>query len=219
MRTAFSLGKYRGSCRLYCHDLNIRVLFFQILTGSCKSSACADTGYKDIYLSVCVIPDLRTCSCFVCSRVCRVYKLSRNIAVRNLLCKLICFGDSTFHSLGSFCQNQFCTVCLKNVSTFNTHGLRHGKDDSISLRCCDGGKADTCISGGRLNDDRSFLENSPCLSILDHCFGNSVLDTSGRIEVFQFHKNRRLQSKFLLYIGNLYQWSISDQSHCSFINV
>ena len=219
MRAAFSFGKNRGSCRFYCYDLNIRVLLFQVFSCSCKCSACADTSYEDVYLSVCILPNLRTCSSFMCSRVCRIYKLSRDIAVRDFFSKFICFGDCTFHSLGSFCQNQFCAICFQNISTLNTHGLRHGKDDSVSFRCCDRCKTDTCVSGCWLDDYRFFFKDSLCFSVLDHRFGDSVFYTSCRIEIFQFHKYCSFQSKFLLYICYFYKWSVSDQSKCSFINV
>ena len=219
MRAAFSFGKNRGSCRFYCYDLNIRVLLFQVFSCSCKCSACADTSYEDVYLSVCIFPDLRTCGCFVCCRVCRIYKLSRDIAVRDFFSKFICFGDCTFHSLGSFCQNQFCAICFQNISTLNTHGLRHGKDDSVSFRCCDRCKTDTCVSGCWLDDYSSFFQKSPGFCIFDHCFCNSVFYTSCRIEIFQFHKYCSFQTKFLLYICDFYKWSVSDQSKCSFINV
>ena len=219
MRAAFSFGKNRGSCRFYCYDLNIRVLLFQVFSCSSKCSACADTSYEDVYLSVCIFPDFRTCGCFVCCRVCRIYKLSRDIAVRDFFSKFICFGDCTFHSLGSFCQNQFCAICFQNISTLNTHGLRHGKDDSVSFRCCDRCKTDTCVSGCWLDDYSSFFQKSPGFCIFDHCFCNSVFYTSCRIEIFQFHKYCSFQSKFLLYICYFYKWSVSDQSKCSFINV
>ena len=63
----------------------------------------------------------------------RVYELSRDVAVRDFFGKFVCFGDRTFHSLGSLCQNQFCAVCFQDVSTFNTHSLRHSEDDSVSF--------------------------------------------------------------------------------------
>ena len=155
----------------------------------------------------------------MCCRVCRVYELSRDVAVRDFFGKFVCFGDRTFHSLGSLCQNQFCAVCFQDVSTFNTHGLRHSEDDSVSFRCCDGCKTDSCVSGCRLDDHGSFLEDSFCFSILDHRFGDSVLDASCRVEVLEFHKDGCFQSEFLLYICYFYKWSVSDQSKCSFINV
>ena len=219
MRAAFSFGKNRGSCRFYCYDLNIRVLLFQVFSCSCKCSACADTSYEDVYLSVCILPNLRTCSSFMCSRVCRIYKLSRDVAVWNFFCKFICFCDSTLHSFCTFCQNQFSTISFQDVSTFNAHSLWHGKNDSVAFGCRDRSKTNTCISRCRLNDYSSFFQKSPGFCIFDHCFCNSVFYTSCRIEIFQFHKYCSFQSKFLLYICYFYKWSVSDQSKCSFINV
>ena len=43
-------------------------------------------------------------------RVCRIHKLSRNEAVRNLLCQLIRACDRTLHSLCAVGQNYLCAV-------------------------------------------------------------------------------------------------------------
>ena len=96
MRACFSLRKYRRSCRLNSNYLHIRVLALQVLTCTGDRSACADTCYENVYLSVCVIPDLRTCCCCMCLRVSRVLKLSRDEASRNLLGELFCLGNGTF---------------------------------------------------------------------------------------------------------------------------
>ena len=99
MRACFSLRKYRRSCRLNSNYLHIRVLALQILTCTGDRSACTNTCYKNIYLSVCVIPDLRACCCCMCLRVSRVLKLSGDEASRNLLGELFCLGNGTLHSL------------------------------------------------------------------------------------------------------------------------
>ena len=150
-------------------------------------------------------------------RVRRVHKLSWDEAVRNLLCQFVGPGNGTFHSLGSIGKNKLCAVCFQNVSTLNTHGLWHGEDDSVSLSCCDRCQTDSGISRSWLNDYGTFLQDSLLLCILDHSLGNSVLNASCRVKVFQLHKNSSFQSKLLLNISNLYKWGVSDQSKCSLI--
>ena len=194
MRACFSLGKYRRSCRLNSYNLHVRVLALQILTCTCDRSACTNTSYEDVYLSVCVIPDLRTCSRCMCLRVGRVLKLSWDKASRDLLGKLFCLGNGTFHSLGSVCQNYLCAVCFQDVSSLNTHGLRHGKDCLISLGSCDGCKSDSCITGCWFDDGCARFQNASLLCILDHCLTDSVLNTSCRVKILKLGKNGSLKS-------------------------
>ena len=82
---------------------------------------------------MCIRDSLRTCGSFMHCRVCRIYKLSRDKAVRDLFGKFFCLCDCSGHSLCSFCQYQFCSVRFQDVSSFYAHRLRHGKDDAISF--------------------------------------------------------------------------------------
>ena len=157
MCSCSSLWKNRWCSRLYCYNLNIRILLLQIFTDTCYSSACTNTCYKDINLSVCIIPDLRSCCLSVCFRVCRIYELTCNEAVRDLLRELLCLCDRTLHTLCTFSQNDLCAVCFDDISSFNAHGLRHNDDCLITLCCSDRCKTDTCISGCRLNDRSARL--------------------------------------------------------------
>ncbi len=50
---------------------------------------------------------------------------------RNLLCKLICFCDGSLHSFCTFCQYDLCAICFEDVSSLDTHRLRHCKDDYL----------------------------------------------------------------------------------------
>ena len=62
-----SFGEDRRSSRLYGNHFHIRILRLQILTGSGDRSAGTYTCYEDIYFSVCIVPDLRTGGCFMCT--------------------------------------------------------------------------------------------------------------------------------------------------------
>ena len=63
--TALAFGENRRCCRLYCYNLYIRFLGFQILANSGQGSAGAYACYKDVYISVGIVPDLRT-GCLLC---------------------------------------------------------------------------------------------------------------------------------------------------------
>ena len=218
MRACFSFGKYWRCSRLNCNDLHVWVLALQVLTCSCDSSACTNTSYEDIYLTVCIIPDLRASCCCMCLRVSRVLELSWDKASRNLFCKFFCLGNGSLHSFSSVCKNYFCSICFQDISSLNTHGLRHGKDCLISLGSCDCCKSDSCVSGCRLDDSCAWFQHASLLCILDHCLTDSVLNASCRVKILKLNKYCSLKSFRLLYILNLYDWCVSDQFQCASVN-
>ena len=93
-----------------------------------------------------------------------------------------------------FCQHNLCSVCFQDISSFNTHSLRHCQDNSVSLSCCDCRKTDSGITRCRLDDHRSFLQKSFFLRVFNHAFCNSVLHTSGRIKILKLYKYSCFQS-------------------------
>ena len=218
MRTALTLGKYRRSCRLYCHYFYIRILGFQIFTDTCDGSACTNTCHEDIYLSVSISPDFRSCCFSVDGRVCRVLKLSWNKAVFIFFGKFIRFGNSSVHAFGSVCQNDFCTVRFQNISSFHTHCLRHGKNYSVSFDRCKGSKTDSCVSGCRLNDHCARFQNTFLFCIFDHAQCDTVLCTSCRVKILKFHQHLCFQSQLFFNISNFKERCISNQFCCILIN-
>ena len=99
VRAGFSFGKHRGSCRLNSHDLHFRLLALQELTDTGYGSAGTNTSYENVNSTLGVIPDLRAGGLSVNLRVCRVVELSRDEAVLNGCCQLICLGDGPFMPL------------------------------------------------------------------------------------------------------------------------
>ena len=154
----------------------------------------------------------------MCLRVNRVLKLSWDEASRNLLGELFSLGNGPFHSFGSVCENYLCTICFQDVSSLNTHGLRHGKDRLIALGSCDGCKSDSCIAGCWLNNGCAWFQNALLLCILDHCLADSVLNASCRVEILELGKYCSLKSLRLLYVLNLYKRCVSDQFQCASVN-
>ena len=108
---------------------------------------------------------------------------------------------------------------LDNLESLLTYLILDIYSERVALGSCDSCKADTCISRGGLNDHGALFQKSLFLSVLEHGLGNSVLDTSCRIQVFQFHQNSCFQPQFLFNIDNLHQRCISDQFNDSLINV
>ena len=115
----------------------------------------------------------------------RIYKLTRNEAVRNGFCKLLGSTNGTLHTQRSRSQFQFGTESLEEVSSFNTHGIRHGNNDPVSAGGGNHGKTDTGISGGRFDNYRISGESAAFFRILNHFKSNAILDGTGRIEELQ----------------------------------
>ena len=151
-------------------------------------------------------------------RVGRVLELSWDKASRNLFGKLFCLGNGSLHSLGSICQNYLCAVCFQNVSSLNTHGLRHGKDRLIALGCCDSCKSDSRVTGCGLDNGCAWFQNTFLLCIFDHCLTDSVLNASCRVKILKLGKYCSLKSLRLLYVLNLHKRCVSDQFQCASVN-
>ena len=151
-------------------------------------------------------------------RVGRIDELAGNETVFDFFSKFLRFGDGTLHALGTFGQNHFGTICLQNISSFHAHCFRHGQNNTVSFRGRDCCQTNTGISGCRLNDDRPFLQKSLLLRVFDHRLGDSVLDASCRIQIFQFDKQCCLQIQFLFDVCYFNQRCVADQIQCSFIN-
>ena len=84
MRAALAGGQYRGGIRLNSYYLDIRVLILQVLAGAGYGAAGAYACNEDVNLVTGLLPNLGASGCVVCSRVCRVYELTRDEAVRGL---------------------------------------------------------------------------------------------------------------------------------------
>ena len=219
MRSAFSLRKHRGPCRFHSDHLDLRLLTLKILADTRQGSACADSCHKEVNLSICVIPDLRAGCCSVCSRVCRIRELPRNVASRNLLCKLIRLRNGTLHSFRAFCQDNLRSISLQDISSLDTHRLRHGEDDSVPLCRCDRSQPDPGIAGGRLDDDRPLLQQSLLLGILNHRLCDTILDRACRVKILELCQDLCLKAKLLLDIDKLHKRCVSDQLQCSLVNL
>ena len=207
-------GKDCGGSRLYSHDLHIRVLFFQIFSGTGHGSAGSDTCNKDVHFSVGIFPDFRTGVLIVCLRVGRIDKLSRNKAARCFRSNLFRFRDGTLHALCPFGQHDLSTICLNQFSPFYTHCFRHGDDELVSSCSCNRCKSDSGVSGGRLDECCARLQCAGCLCIVNDGFGDSVFDRACRVEVFQLCIDLCRNLFFCFNMGEFQEWCFSDQLIC-----
>ena len=166
-------------------------------------TARAYAGNEDIHLAIGIRPDLRAGCDSVNSRVGRIYELSGDEAVRDLVCQFLCFCNRTFHTLRTFGQHQFRTVGLHQLAALHTHGLRHHQNDPVTSRRGNGCQANTGIAGGRFNNNRAGLQLSSGFRVVDHGFGDPILDRACRIEILKLSKDLCLQIQFFFDMGQL----------------
>ena len=214
-----ALAQHRRGSRLYSHHLDVRVLALQVLAHAGHGAAGAHACHKDIHLAVGVLPDLGAGGLDVGLRVGRVYELAGDEGIRDLLCQLVGLGNGTLHAFGTLAQHQLCTVSLHQLAALHAHGLGHHDDDAVALGGCHSGQTDASIAGGRLNDHGTFLQQALFLGIIDHLFGDAILDRTGRIEVFQLSNDVGRQLLLLFNVGQLQQRSMTDQLICGSINL
>lgn len=79
-------------------------------------------------------------------------------------------------------------------------------------------EADSCVSGSRFNDNRTFFQDSFLFCIFDHRLRNTILYTSCRIQILKLYKNCCFKSKLFFQIHRFNKWCVSNQSKCAFIN-
>ena len=211
MRACDTGGENSGCGRLNGHDLNIRILGLQVFTDTGDCAARADACHKDVHLSIGVLIDLRAGALPMCLGVGWVCKLAGDKAVLNLCGKFFRLGDGAFHSFGTFRQHKLSAVSLHQLAALHTHGLRHDDDDPVASRCRHRGKADAGVARGGFDDDRTGLELSAGFRVVDHCLSDAVLHGTGRVKIFQFGEDFRLQAVLFFYMGQLQKRSLTDQ--------
>ena len=214
-----ALGQDRGVVRLDGDDLDGSLLLLQVFAGARDGAAGADAGDEDIDRAVRVFPDLRTGGGFMDGGVRRVDELAGDEAAGDLRRQLIRFGDGTLHALGAFGQDDLRAVGFEDVAALDAHGLGHREDGFIALGSRDGCEADAGVAGGRLDNDGALFQEALFLGVLDHRLRDTVLDASGRVEVFEFDEKGGLQVQFLFDVGHFDQRGVTDELDSSFINV
>ncbi len=143
--------------------------------------------------------------------VCRVHKLSGNETAGNLPGKFLRPVNSTRHAFCAFGKHQLRTIGFHQLAAFNAHGFRHDDDNSITAGSGYTGKSDAGIARGRLNDDRTGLQQPFLLCIVDHRLCNTVLGRSRRVQILQLRQNPGFQVFQLFYAGQFQQRGFSNQ--------
>ena len=219
MCTGGALAQDGGGGRLDGHDLDAGVLALEVLAHAGHSAAGADAGHEDVHLAVRVVPDLRAGGGDVGLGVGRVDELAGDEGVGDLFRQLIGLGDGTLHALCALAEHQLCAVGLHQLAALDAHGLGHHDDDAVALGGGHSGQTDASVAGGRLDDDGAGLQLAGGLGVIDHGFGDAVLDGTGGVEVFQLCQQLGGKVFVLLDVGQLQQRGVADQLVCGSIDL
>ena len=214
-----ALGQDRRVVRLDGDDLDGSLLLLQVFAGARDGAAGADAGNEDVDRAVGVFEDLRTGGGFMDGGVRRVDELTGDEAAGDLRRQLIRFGDGALHALRAFGQDDLRTVGFQDVAALHAHGLGHREDGPVALGSRDGSEADAGVAGGRLDNDGALFQETLRLGVLDHRLRDTVLDASGRVEVFEFDEKGGLQVQFLFDVGDFDERGVPDELDSSFIDV
>ena len=80
-------------------------------------------------------------------------------------------------------------------------------------------QTDAGVAGGRLDDDGAGLQLAGGLGVIDHGFGDAVLDGTGGVEIFQLCQQLGGKVFVLLDVGQLQQRGVADQLVCGSIDL
>mmetsp|Transcript_6500 Transcript_6500/g.12886 ORF Transcript_6500/g.12886 Transcript_6500/m.12886 type:complete len:215 (-) Transcript_6500:1255-1899(-) len=172
-----STTNHRRLCWLHCHNLDIWVLLFQVLSRSRDCTTSSYTSYKDVNLSICRIPNLWTGCLVMNGWVGWVFKLLQNVRVWNGISNLFRFTNSPIHPLGRICQHNFCSKGSEQYSPLHRHTRRHGQDQLVPLGSCNKGQCNACIPRGWLHQRRlPWRDETLFFRVLNHGIPDTILD-------------------------------------------
>ena len=99
MRSGFAARKNSTVAGLNGNGLEPRLTLLYVLGNASNGAACAYAGNKNVYLAICIFPDLRARSGVVDGRIGRIVKLPHDEAIRRLGQNPICLSDGALHAV------------------------------------------------------------------------------------------------------------------------
>ncbi len=108
-------------------------MFLQCARHTANRAARTYSRYKYVHLPVRIPPDLLTRSKLVRLGVGRVLELLQNHSTGYTVTQLLCLGNRACHARHAIRQHDFRSEGFQQITTFNTHCLRHGQHQMIAL--------------------------------------------------------------------------------------
>ena len=186
-------------------------MFLQCAGRTTNRTARTYSRHKHIHLPVRIPPDLLTRSKLVRLGVGRILKLLQNHSTGYTVTQLLCFGNRACHARHAIRQHDFRSEGFQQITTFNTHCLRHGQHQMIALDSRYHCQSHSGVATGRLYYSGAGLQHSACFGILNHCQPHAVFHTARRIERLQFGNYILLQPVLPAVSCQLHQRSAADE--------
>jgi len=149
-------------------ELHVRVLLLEVLARAGDRAARADACDERGNFAVCALPDLGTGGAVVEVGVRGVLELLEDHRAGRRVAKFARLGDRALHAGRAGRQDDFRTVCGRELAALDRHRLGHGEDEVISLHRAHEREAHAGVAARRLDDRRAGLERAVLLRRLDH---------------------------------------------------
>lgn len=178
------LGKNRAVW-VNTNDFDVRVLFFELSRNAGECATSASSNEYVINFSFALVPDLLASFLVMSDRIGRISILVQNMAIFHFFSESFSNSDMTvlvIECIFSRSPDDLSTQSLKNVDLFLTHLLGKTNYHFEALRSGGNRKADTRITGSRLNENIAGLDAASLDRIDDHSSADSVFDRTAWVE-------------------------------------
>jgi len=194
VRTGLATGNHGRILRLDRHGKQLLAALDDLRYASDRAAG-ADSRHKGVDLALQGFPDFLGCRAPVNLGIRRVLELLRHEGLRPMLFhQLLGPSDGPRHALGSGRQDNLGPKHAQQDASLDGHGLGHGEEQLVALRCRDESEGDARVAGGGLDDDAVLVQFSVTLGRLDHRLADTVLDARERIEELAFDVHRSVEA-------------------------
>jgi len=191
MGSRLAAGKDGGAFRLHGNGLETLLALFDDLGNPRNRPPRADAGDEDIHPAVRIVPDLFRRRFPMDLWIGRVLELLKHDRAGNRPRQLLRLAHRPAHPFPARRQDQFRAEDLQELPPFQTHGVRHGKDQTVTPGGGHKGQGDPRIAARRLDQDRSRLEQTAFFRGVDHGDADPVLYAGQGVEGFHLDDDPR----------------------------
>mmetsp|Transcript_2737 Transcript_2737/g.4122 ORF Transcript_2737/g.4122 Transcript_2737/m.4122 type:complete len:202 (-) Transcript_2737:170-775(-) len=183
--TSFGLRNQHLFHRLHRNNFHLRfqgrtsMLFrtLDVLTDTCHCTPRTTATHKNINLTICIPPNLRSRRLPMDLRIGRIFKLLQHITITiQLLDNFLRLRESPRYGRLLGGQHNLRTKGHEHNTTFETHTLRHSEDAPVPTLTCDECEGNSSVSGCRFDKD--------CLAGGDDAFFFGFVDERASEAIF-----------------------------------
>jgi len=174
---------------LHSHHLDRWFAGFKHLSHARDGSTSPHPGYHNINLPIRIAPDFLGGCPAVDFGIGGIVKLPDNQVSRITGCHFLGAADGSPHAFRARRQDEFCAISTQEHAALPAHGLRHYQGTAIAAGCTDKCQRDTGVPTGGFKNDRILPDQPGLLGSIHHGNPNAILNTVGRVEIFQLGGN------------------------------